>query len=332
MTTPDRAAAADILRVTSLGGRLILVMFIAVDLALAVANIDEVVSPWSAILCVALITAAGVIVTRPTNGTLPMPRALLVLFITTVTSAVAAWNMPIEPTTSYATWHLGAITLVLLFLAMWGWLTLAWVGFGLMVVVTAAWTFTTAEGSVYVLALVPNQVGTLLVGTLFSIGLRATSRRIADLHAKQAVIAAAESATRAAAVERAAQAARLNQMARAALERIAEDEPYTDAERDSWMRLEATVRDSLRASALISDELTAATDDARERGIEVTLLDDSAGAVESGSEREKIIAAIITELAGMDSGRLIGRVLPAGRGQLATILVDEAGHSRHIDV
>lgn len=333
MSTPERATAADILRVTSLGGRVILVLFIAVDLALATANLDDVMLPWIAFVAVVLVALAGIAVTLPTEGVLPFSRALITVLLLDAASALSTWNMPLDPTRGYATWHLGAVTLVLLFLGMWGRFMLAWGGFAFLVLVTAIWTFTAAHGDLYLLGLLPNQFGTLLVGTLFALGLRATSRRIAELHAEQAAIAAAESSTRAAAAERAEQAARLNAIARPALERIADDAPYSDAERESWMRLEATIRDQLRATALISTQLTAAAEDARQRGIEVTLLDDSAGAVESDEDKETIAQAIISELETMESGRLIGRVLPPGRGQLATIVVDEEGtESRHIDV
>jgi hypothetical protein len=45
-----------------------------------------------------------------------------------------------------------------------------------------------------------------------------------------------------------------------------------------------------------------------------------------------VTSAIIAELGTMDSGRLIGRALPRGRGKLATIVIDDGDGSRHIDV
>jgi hypothetical protein len=105
-------------------------------------------------------------------------------------------------------------------------------------------------------------------------------------------------------------------------------------DRDSWLRLESSVRDSLRAPALNILKLTEAADNARARGVEVTLLDDSQGEVSSVSDRETIADAIIEQLDEMDAGRLIGRVLPVDRGQLATILIDDGtgDTTRRIDV
>ncbi|MDM4762445.1 hypothetical protein QT381_05435 [Galbitalea sp. SE-J8] len=333
MTTPERAAAAGILRLTSAGARVILALFLAVDLVLAIATLDNVLSPWPALVALVLVAASALLVTWPRDGVLPRSRAIGVVALTTAAAIVSTPNLPVAPVAGYATWHLGAITLVLLFVGMWGRFALAWTGFGLLVVVTAVWTFTLGGGNPYVLALLPNQSGTLVVGTLFAIGLRRTSRRIAELHARQAAIAAADAATRAAATERAEQAELLNATARPALERIAAAERYTDAEREAWVRLEASIRDRLRASALVSSELTAATDAARSRGVDVTLLDDSAGAAIPGAERSRLERALVRELDALRSGRLIARVLPPGRDHVATIVVDEeGGDSRRIDV
>jgi hypothetical protein len=304
-----------------------------VHLGLAVVTIDDVRHPVPTLAAWVCVAIAGVVLTLPATDPLPGIRSLVVLECVALSTVLVAWNLPSEPVVGYATWHLGANTFVLLFLGMRGRVGWAWLGFCVVVGITAIWTFTDGRGSLYQLALLPNQVGTLLVGSMLALGLRFTSRRISSLHAEQAALASSESATRAAASERARQAARLNAIARPALERIAALEPYTDAERESWLRLEATIRDRLRAPALSSAEITEAATLARERGVEVTLFDDSAGALASEEDRNAIAAAIIAELAAMDSGRLTGRVLPPGRGRLATILVDdERGDSRSIDV
>ncbi|MFT4122587.1 MAG: hypothetical protein QM635_02010 [Microbacteriaceae bacterium] len=329
---PDGAAAA-ILRITSSGGRVLLVCFLGAELVLATANLGAVQAPWPVFAAFWLVSLGAVLVTLVPDDRLPTPNALAVVAATSAATAVATWNMPVEPVAGYASWHLGAVTFVLLFLGMWGRIALAWCGFAIVTGITLLWTLTAGGGETYLLALVPNQGGTLLVGTLFAIGLRHTSRRIAELHLEQAMITATESATRAAAEERMQQAARLDAIARPALERIIDERPYTAAERETWMRLEAAIRDQLRATVLVSSELSAAAEEARRRGVEVTLLDDSAGSIASASDRERVVGAIVAELRAVRSGRLVGRLLPPGRGQLATIVVDEDGaESRHIDV
>lgn len=327
---PEPGSVADILAMTGTGARILLTLFIAVSLILAVVNLPDVYTPIPTVIALVLISAAATMLTLPAAEPLPLARSIVLLAVVAVSTVLVNWNIPPESMPLYATWHFGANTLLLLFLGLRGRSGFAWIGFAAMTGITAIWTMMT--GSFLLIELLPNQAGTLVVGTLFAIGLRGTSRRITALHAEQAAIAAAESATTAAAAERSIQAAHLNEVARPALERIARGAPFSEDERESWMRLEASVRDSLRAPGLNVLELVAAADSARSRGVEVTLLDDSSGALESVADREVVTSAIIAELGTMDSGRLIGRVLPQGRGKLATIVIDEGDGSRHIDV
>jgi hypothetical protein len=327
---PESGSVTEILRITSSGARALLVMFLFVDLLLATSTITNVYNPVPTIVALVLVGAAAIVVTLPAPEPLPLSRSAIVLAATTLSTVLVDWNIPPTNDTGYESWNYGANTLVLLFVGLRGRTGLAWLGFGLIVGITAIWTAVT--GSMLLIQLIPNQVGTMVVGTLFAIGLRQTSARITALHAEQAALASAESAARAAAAERARQAAHLNEVARPALERIAQGAPFSDEERDGWMRLEASVRDSLRAPMLNTHEIIAAADSARARGVEVTLLDDSAGGVTSAADREAIAAAIVSELGTLESGRLIGRVLPVGRGQLATIVVDDGVATRRTDV
>jgi hypothetical protein len=317
----DAVGTRAILSVTNGGDRWLLAFFVFVNVALAGATINDVYRPVPTIVSLVLISAAATLLTRPVRDPLPLRRSIVILTITTAVTVLSDANIPPDAPPGFSTWHYASVTLVLFILGLRGRSVLAWVGFFAVVAVTIAWTLMT--GSTLLLELLPNQAATLAVGTVFAVGLRNTSKRIWQLQAEQTALAAAESASLAAAEERARQAARLNAVARPALERIAAGPPYSDEERESWMRLEATVRDSLRAPSLNLPQLAAAADGARARGVEVTLLDDSAGELESSTDREVIATAIIAELDTMDSGRLTGRVLPRGRGQLATIVVDD---------
>jgi hypothetical protein len=328
---PD-TSVTEILRLSSPQARIMAGMFIAVYLVLDFTNLEPVRMPVLSILAVLIVSAAAVLITLPAREPFPLTRTAAILIAVAVSSLLVDVNLSPNAAHGYATWHFGADTLILLILGLRGRSIFAWVGFGIMVTTAALWTITIGNGSAAMLALLPNQVGTLLVGTLFAIGLRQTSRRITALHAEQAALASAESATRAAAAERARQAANLNLVARPALERIAQGAPYSADERDSWMRLEASVRDSLRAPSLTSAALTAAANHARERGVEVTLLDDSSGVLDEAGNKEAVESAIIDQLSTMRTGRLIGRVLPRGRGKLATILVDDGESTKRTDV
>ncbi|CAN5346232.1 hypothetical protein BH11ACT2_BH11ACT2_02570 [soil metagenome] len=328
---PD-STVTEILRIASPQARLITAMFIAVYVVLDLTNLADLRYPALSIAAVVLVAGAAILITQPAPEPFPLRRSAIILGLVTVSSLLVDANLHPAIPQNYATWYLGANTLVLLILGLRGRSWLAWLGFGAIVLLALLWTVTLGGGSLALIGLLPNQVGTLLVGTLFAIGLRRTSARITELHAEQAALASAESATRAAAAERARQAASLNAVARAALERIARGAPYADDERESWMRLEASVRDSLRAPSLTSVALTTAANNARERGVEVTLLDDSAGVLDEADNRAAVETAIIDQLGRLRTGRLIGRVLPRGRGSLATILVDDGLSTQRTDV
>jgi NADPH-dependent 2,4-dienoyl-CoA reductase/sulfur reductase-like enzyme len=60
---------------------------------------------------------------------------------------------------------------------------------------------------------------------------------------------------------------------------------------------------------------------ARERGVEVTLLDDSAAAGGAAAVAE----LLARELATIDSGSVTARLQPAGRSELATIVISPLG-------
>jgi len=326
----DSVSASSILNVASAGARALLVLFLSVDLVLMLANLDRVYEPLPSIAAMVIVAIAAILLTLPAPEPLPIGRSLVIIAATTVVTVLVNWNVAPEFAMTYATWHFGANTLVLLVLGLRGRTVIAWIGFAALVLVTVIWSL--QRGTPDLLWVLPNQVGTLVVGTLFAVGLRRTSQRISAMHTEQAAIASAESAAMAAAAERARQAEHLNAVARPALERIAAGPPYPAEERAGWMRLEASVRDSLRAPALSSLEMTAATDSARARGIEVNLLDDSAGTLESDADRSRVANAIISELDGMEHGRLTGRALPSGRGVIATILVDDGTETRRVDI
>lgn len=326
------STVTEILRIASPQARIITALFIVVYVILDATNLGVTRYPVLSIIAVVFVAAAAIVITQPAIEPFPASRSIAILVAVAASSALVDWNIAARHASGYATWHFGADTLILLILGLRGRSGLAWLGFAMMAALAALWTVTIGAGSLALIALLPNQVGTLLVGTLFAIGLRRTSRRITALHDEQAALASAESATRAAAAERSRQAATLNAVARPALERIAQGAPYSDDERESWMRLEASIRDSLRAPSLTSAALTAATNGARERGVEVTLLDDSSGVLDEAGNRAAVESAIIDQLSGMRTGRLIGRVLPRGRGKLATILVDDGESSIRTDV
>ena len=93
------------------------------------------------------------------------------------------------------------------------------------------------------------------------------------------------------------------------LERIATGQPLTGDERRACLAVEGGLRDELRAGRLVSDALASAAARARERGVDVVLLDDSDNRDEP--DVESIAAWMATAVDGARSASS-GGCSPAG--------------------
>ena len=127
------SSVTEILRLTSPQARIITGLFIAVDLVLAIANLDAVVFAPITIVAVVLVTIEAIVITLPAPEPLPLGRTLFVLLLVATSTILANANLPPSEALGYAAWHLGANTLVLLFVGLRGRTGLAWVGFAGMV-------------------------------------------------------------------------------------------------------------------------------------------------------------------------------------------------------
>lgn len=114
------------------------------------------------------------------------------------------------------------------------------------------------------------------------------------------------------------------------LRRIASGIPLDDAERRACLFLEASIRDVLRAPGLVGPELDRVVAAARERGVEVVLLDD--GSLDGAPARLRVAARklVAARIAGTDDGRVTARISPPGRDEVATILRTTSGAAERI--
>jgi signal transduction histidine kinase len=145
-------------------------------------------------------------------------------------------------------------------------------------------------------------------------------RRISVLHRDAVDSAERESWTLA---ERSELTARVAELARTAvpmLERIGDGGAVTDIHRREYASCEGELRDGLRAGSLAREPLSSAVAAARERGVDVLLLDDSDGL--GGDHLTRAILAWMAAAVGSAQARAVGRLLPAGRDARATLTVD----------
>jgi hypothetical protein len=109
------------------------------------------------------------------------------------------------------------------------------------------------------------------------------------------------------------------------LERIAEGGDTTESQRREYARCEGELRDGLRAGLLARAPLIAIVAAARERGVDVLLLDDS----DAAGGDYPVGPIVVWMAAGLATAqtRAVGRLLPPGRNARATMTID----GRHME-
>ncbi|NUS94937.1 MAG: hypothetical protein HOQ36_21420 [Nocardia sp.] len=288
-----------------------------------------IVPPAQAAFALAAMLGAAAVVLLVSGDPLPWPATVAVLLAglsavvsTTVNSSAGAIREP---------WAAFAFSFVLAVLVLRSRIGAAWVGAAALAVVFAA--ADRVLGVEYGSLLAPVIVLSTLVGaTVCALILRPTQQSLRLLHEDAAMRAAAEATMAAEHAERVRQLARLDRVARPMLELIAQGTELSAAERETCRLLEAELRDGLRAPQLVTDRLAGAARGARSRGVEVLLLDDGGFTGVATALRDQVVQFAIRALDAAESGAVTVRVLPAGRRNIATVLVSVPEGDRRTDI
>ena len=321
-----------LLQLTKGLGRVLLGLYGAGTLLVAALNLDGLEAPILGVVSLALMWAALIILTLPSTEPFDLPKSIAVLALTAAMAAISTGNVSDPSAAGYSNWHLGAITFLLLVLALRGRRALAWIGFAILSLLTIGITALAGEPIASSINDLARQAGTLAIGTLFALVLRRASRTIAAIHDAQVVRSSRAASSYAAIQERSAQTIRLERDARPALDRILSGAPLSPEELRHFALLETTLRDGIRATGFSSERVAEATRQARERGLRVVLLDDRGSELVDG-ERSRVETALLEQLhATRGEGSITARLSPLDRDELATIVVEEDGEYRRVVV
>ncbi|AMB59398.1 hypothetical protein [Microterricola viridarii] len=293
----------------------ILVLFLVAQAVLALAGDSNPIG--ASLIAFVPLAIAAVWVMQPAADPFPAAWCAGILALCTVTVTAQSVQPLSLGAPLYVTWHLGAVTTVLFMLILRGRVVVGWAGFLGMAVGTLVWASASGLGIVAGLDLTVRHAATLVVGTAVYFGLLSTARRITTINRRGVVDAAAAATALASDEERIAQLTRLDEMARPVMERVASGLPMSESERRDCLLIEASLRDVVRGRALASPPVLAAARKARERGVEVTLLDDSG----MNGDPSAVAALIENELHGLQVGALTARLQPPGRPELASIMI-----------
>ena len=315
-----RTDVAKLLNLTGSATQLLVALFVITQIVLFASTAGDVTRPWVSAIALILVIGAAILITRPGPYPLRLNSTFITVAVVATSTALVSWQLPDSGWPGYASWHLGANTFLLLGLGLRGRSGWAWIGMAAMVGVTVLWTTSTGQGLLAGINLVDRQAGTLLIGTIFAIGLSRTARRIDEFNDTESRRAADQAALEAGNEERSKQFARLDTGARPALELIAGQGPLAQHERDEFLILEAALRDGIRARALSREPLSTFAREARRRGVEVVFLDDSESHDHTPDEEERIAGWVASQLCEVNTGRFTARVLPFGRAKVASIV------------
>ncbi|WP_443476869.1 sensor histidine kinase [Microbacterium sp. F2] len=326
---PSAALAAGDQRALERGLVAIAVIFVAGQAAsaLAVALAALSVGPaagssigagwWAPILILLGVLASSEIL-RFSKTNLPSPARALVFVVSTVATVVIGATL--VPFTYADMWFVTAAAFLLVALALRSRAGAALMGLaGLVAVVVVAGI---AEGAP--LALLANVALRPVVLVVLASALLIAVDRMQ--HRTRALLARTVDVTRRTAWEAASRAeveeraAALEERIAPTLRMIARGEPLSIDEQRRCLALDGELRDEYRAGALARSPLVEAVRAARERGVDVVLLDDSDAPIVDTDLDD--LAREMTSLLASTRAQFVGRLLPADRGRLATVTVD----------
>ncbi|GAC47022.1 hypothetical protein [Gordonia aichiensis] len=226
----------------------------------------------------------------------------------------------------------GASAAIYAFMVVRGRRLTPWIGFLATVVVFATWGAMSGAGAVASVVQVAADVAPLLMAMLFSYTLNPTAQQVFSLRQQTTVRVAQLAASRAAADERTRQVRHLDSLARPLLELIASGAELSAQQRLDCEILEAHLRDRLRAPLMSELDLDDPAYQARLRGVDVVLIDDSTTEI-ARELRERIAQVATNMLDAAHDGEVFVRVSPSNRSTAASVLHRPAqGPSARVEV
>ena len=232
-------------------------------------------------------------------------RAAAVIVTVALTTAVVEHGLPFAADLGWAGWHFGALTFLLLAMAVRGRAGMAWAGLAAMFLVTLVWALAAGGTPIVAAELILRHAGTLLVGTWVAMGLGRMGRRLDRVRGSAIARAATEASAAAAEQERRTRIDGVLERAMPVLAVIASEGGIGEEDRVRARVLEAALRDEIRVPGLVRQRaFTDAVEAARRAGREVLLLDDAEDAPETRRARDRLTLAMAPVLAGVADARM----------------------------
>ena len=328
----DRVDEQDIgrqLRLIGPGAWAIFALYGAVIIALTYVFERPTRSAATDIVAIMTLLAAALLIVSPSRTPLPTLRVVAVLVLTLTAVMVLTVREPFQgDLPDSAAWYQAAANFLFFGLALRARVVSAWIGEALMIAFVCLWSTIVSGSPLYGISISYGQPISLAAGTVFAVALHQTARRITEFRTAERQRAALEAreAAQNAAVESELRIVRA--LAEPTLQQIAAGEkPH----QEDVKTLEAALRDLIRGRSLAIEPLNTALREARRRGVDIVVLDDSLDLGLSKEDLEDAAAWCAAVLEPIESGPITIRVAGAPAGVLLTIVnKSETRHERLI--
>jgi len=278
------------------------------------------------IVIVALVAYVAILIpTIAVGRSRAMPKLIAVVDVVICALIPLAINTQLNPAhlTDYATWYVLGVGTILGGMAVRGQRMLAWFGLIILVGEIATWGGLESLASTGL----PGVLSLLVTGHAVSVGVERAVASTTELN-RLAEVSAAETASMEAASQ--VRSTLLEKTLRTALPALnliaALGGSLTEQQKSEALLLEAGLRDEIRGEALLNDAMRKAIKDARQRGVEVLVLDEGGLSGLSETEREIILNRAAASFVNVSAGRLTVRA-PQGEEWRITVAAVRPGHS-----
>jgi len=278
------------------------------------------------IVIVALVAYVAILIpTIAVGRSRAMPKLIAVVDVVICALIPLAINTQLNPAhlTDYATWYVLGVGTILGGMAVRGQRMLAWFGLIILVGEIAMWGGLESLASTGL----PGVLSLLVTGHAVSVGVERAVASTTELN-RLAEVSAAETASMEAASQ--VRSTLLEKTLRTALPALnliaALGGSLTEQQKSEALLLEAGLRDEIRGEALLNDAMRKAIKDARQRGVEVLVLDEGGLSGLSETEREIILNRAAASFVNVSAGRLTVRA-PQGEEWRITVVAVRPGHS-----
>lgn len=276
------------------------------------------------LIAAVLVVGVGIAVLVTTRSDpMPLGRAIVAGVCPPIAALVTGIAVPGPLAFPAQANALGAGVALCAFMCVRGRTGCAWISQLTTIAVFSGWAEWTGQGwSTGFLIALPN-LAVLLMSTLFARIMRPAALSVRRLHAEAERETAQLADGEARAVERLRQNTRLQDLAWPTIDLLASRTTLTPDQILQARLTEARLRDSVRAPILDVAPVVDAARRARQRGVDVVLIDDH-GMDDPRHDASTFHALAAARLDAAGDGRITVRVLPPGRAVLATIVAVSA--------